>query len=297
MLSLNRRVALAALSANLLAGPVLAQGRADALVGVTGRVFLHEKGGVPALTNRADAKGAMVTSHIGEGASRLAVVDGQFQPHAAIELQTGEGLRKPVQRLTVSDIHPDHWSSGYHFCSAVRAGPVTGKFLIDNAARVVAERKADICAPEVAGIVAGGTQTIGDIELRIRHVLNAGAPEIPVVEIPVVEIPVVGAASLQDIVHNKVHVVVLLIDNWIGVLQDVAKRAAAAPLILAGHGAPASPTDLRGLVDLEAVKPLLAANIGKPDQTKAITDDIAKAFPAYQLPPLLTLASSRALLS
>jgi hypothetical protein len=42
---------------------------------------------------------------------------------------------------------------------------------------------------------------------------------------------------------------------------------------------------------------LLAANIGKPDQAKAIADEIAKAFPAYQLPPLLTLGLSRALQS
>jgi hypothetical protein len=177
MLSLNRRAVLAVLGANLLAGPVsaqllaqlLAQGRADAPVGVTGPVFLHENGGVPALTTLGDAKWAMVTSHIGEGASRLGIGDGQSQPHAAIELQC--------------------------------------------------------------------------------------------------------------------------------VFRDVAKRAAAAPLVLAGHGEPASPTDQRGLVDLEAVKPLLAANIGKPDQTKAVTDDIAKAFPAYPLPPLLAHGSSRALRS
>src|SRR5262249_25103729 len=61
---------------------------------------------------------------------------------------------------------------------------------------------------------------------------------------------------------------------------------------------PASPTDLPGLVGyLEVVKPLLAANIGKPDQAKAIPDETAKAFPAYQLPPLLTLGLSRALQS
>jgi hypothetical protein len=120
MLSFNRRAVLAALGTNGLAGPLLAQGRPVAPVGFTGRV---------------------VTSHIVEGASGLAVVDGRFQPHAAIELLPG----------------------------------------------------------------------------------------------------------------------------------------------LIGY--------------LEAVKPLLAANIGKPDQAKAMTDEIAKAFPAYQLSPLLRLGSSRSLQS
>src|SRR5262249_22825560 len=136
-----------------------------------------------------------------------------------------------------------------------------------------------------------------------RHVRNTEAPEIPVVEIPVVEIlvveiPAVGAAIVQDIVY-KVHVVVSRqIDNWIAVLGDVEKRGAAAPLILAGHGEPARPTDLPGLGGcLEGVKPLPAANIGKPDPARAITDEIAKAFPAYQLPPVLRLGLSRALQS
>jgi hypothetical protein len=42
---------------------------------------------------------------------------------------------------------------------------------------------------------------------------------------------------------------------------------------------------------------LLAANIGKPDHAKAMTDEIATAVPAYQQPRLLTLGLSRALQS
>ncbi len=294
MLTLNRRTILAALGTNLLAGPLLAQGRTVTPAAFTGRVFLNEKAGVRVHTYLADAKGAMVTSHIIEGASGLVVVDGQFQPHAAIELKTYvESLGKPVLRLIVSHMHPDHWFGIHHFRKmAVHAGPITAKFLTENAAKVVAERKADSSAPEVAGIIGEGTETIDGIELRFRHVLNTEAPEILVVEIPAV-----GATIVQDIVYNKVHVVVSRqIDNWIGVLRDIGKRGAAAPIILAGHGEPASPADLPSLIDyLEAVKPLLAANIGKPDQAKAITDEIAKAFPTYQLPPLLTLGLSRAL--
>ena len=76
--------------------------------------------------------------------------------------------------------------------------------------------------------------------------------------------------------------------------REVEKRGAAVPLIVAGHG---EPTDLPGLVGyLEAVKPWLAANTGKPDRAKAITDEIAKAFAAYLLPPL-TPGLSRALQS
>jgi len=197
--------------------------------------------------------------------------------------------------LIVSHQHPDHWFGIHHFRKmGVHAGPVTAKFLTENAAGVVAERKADSSAPEVAGTLAEGSETIDGIALRYRLVLNTEAPEILVIEVPAV-----GAAIVQDIVYNKVHAVVSRqIDTWVGVLKDLEKRGSEAPLILAGHGEPASPADLPGLVAyLEAVKPLLNANIGKPDQAKAITDDIAKAFPTYRLPPLLTLGLSRALRS
>jgi len=111
-------------------------------------------------------------------------------------------------------------------------------------------------------------------------------------------IPGVGAAIVPDIVCNKGHVVVTRqTDNWIGAVGDVEKRGAVAPFILAGLGEPASPTEPAPVGYLEAVRPLLAANMGKPDRAKATRDELAKAFPTYQQPALLTLGLSPALQS
>ena len=296
MLTMNRRTFATSIGVSLLAGPALAQGRDATPTGFSGRTFVNEKGGVRVHTYLADPKGALVTSHIVEGTNALIVVDGQFMPHAAAELkQYVEGIGKPVQRLIVSHQHPDHWFGIHHFRKMpVHAGPVTARFLTENASKLIAERKADSSPPEVGGTIAEGAETVAGLELRYRHVRDTEAPEIVVVEVPAA-----GTVIVQDIVYNKVHAVVSRqIDNWVAVLKGLETRSAQSPLVLAGHGEPAAPADLPSLIRyLETVKPLLNANIGKPDQAKAITEEIAKAFPDYRLPPLLTLGLSRALTS
>jgi hypothetical protein len=138
-----------------------------------------------------------------------------------------------------------------------------------------------------------GFPTIGGVELRLRHVRSSQAPEILDLEIPGV-----GVTIVPDMICNRGHVVVSRqTDNWTGAFGDVEKRGAVAPLILAGHGEPASPTEPGPVGCLEAVRPLLAANMGKSDQAKAIRDDLAKAFPTFQQPALLTLDLSLALQS
>ena len=294
MPTLNRRTIVAAIGTSLFAGPLRAQGRSATPAGFTGAVLVNESGRIRIHTYLADLNGAMVTSHVIEGPGGLVVVDGQFVRAAALELkQYVDSLGKPVQRLIVSHQHPDHWYGIHHFRRMpVHAGPITAKFLAEGAAKFVAERKADSSAPEIAGVLDQGIETVAGVELRFRHVLDTEAPEIVTIEIPAV-----GAIIVQDVVYNKVHVVVSRqIDNWIAVLKGIEARGAQSPIILAGHGEPASPASLPGLVQyLEAVKPLLNANAGKPDRAKALTDEIATAFPDYRLPPLLTLGLSRSL--
>ncbi len=296
MSAIDRRRVLVMLGTSLLAGPAAAQGRNVAPPDFKGQVFVTERGGLRIHTYMADPSGALVTSHVVETRRGLVVVDGQFVAPAAQELKRYvAALDQPVERAILSHAHPDHWFGFAHAgVSEVHAGAITAKFISGRGAAVVAERKAQTTAPRIAGTIAAGDETIGGVTFRFRPVFDTEAPEIMTVELPQA-----GVLIVQDIVYNRVHAVVSRqLDQWIAVLQAMETRAGDTPVILAGHGEPAVPADLPGLVKyLEAVKPLLFANIGRDDQAKPITDEIAKAFPDYRLPPLLTLGLSRALKS
>jgi glyoxylase-like metal-dependent hydrolase (beta-lactamase superfamily II) len=293
-MTLTRRTVVTALGATLLAGPIRAQGRDATPTTFKGKIFVNERGGLRIHTYLADPAGAMVTSHIVEATSGLVLIDGQYVPASALELKTYiASLAKPVLRVILSHGHPDHWF-GFHQLGLglVHAGPITGKFITDNGTGLVAARKADSSAPAIGGVIAEGDETIDGVLFRFRHVLNTEAPEITTIEIPAA-----GAFIVQDIVYNKVHAVVSRqIDQWVAALRSIETRRGETPLILAGHGEPTSPENLNSLVSyLEMVKPLIAANIGKEDQAKAITDEMTKAFPDYRVPGLLTFGLSFAL--
>jgi glyoxylase-like metal-dependent hydrolase (beta-lactamase superfamily II) len=292
-MTVQRRTLLAALAGALFAPCARAQGQSrDATPdGFAGRIFLNEAGGVRIHTYMASAQGALVTSHLIETADGLVLVDGQFQPAPAQELAryiAATGQR--VAKVLLTHAHPDHWFGFHHLGRpALHAGPVTARFLRENAARVIAERHADSSVPEIAGEVGPGAERIGGVELHYRLVADTEAPEMLLVEIPQA-----GAAILGDLLYNRVHnVVPRSVGNWIAALEGLA-AGGPAPLLLPGHGEPTAPERLpEALRYLRAVLPLMQGE--GPDRIGAIAAEMDAAFPEWRVRPLLELGLSRAL--
>jgi glyoxylase-like metal-dependent hydrolase (beta-lactamase superfamily II) len=296
-MTIDRRLVLAggvSTAFHLLAGPVRAQGRDATPQGFAGRAFVNERGGLRIHTYVGPPQGGLVTTHVVETPVGLVVVDGQFVAAAAQEAKRYvDSIGKPVLRYVLSHQHPDHWFGFHHWGRVgVHAGPATAAFLRQNGAALIAERRVESSVPEIAGVLSAGSETIGGVEFRFRPVMNTEAPEIVVVEAPAA-----GATIVQDLVYNKVHAVVSRqIDEWVAALRAIEAAGGTLPLVLPGHGEPAGIADLPRLVAyLEAVKPMIAANIGKESEAPAIVAEMSRRFPDHRLPPLLQLGLARAL--
>jgi glyoxylase-like metal-dependent hydrolase (beta-lactamase superfamily II) len=290
-MTLRRRPLLAGTLAGFLAPAAGAVATDATPPGFAGRVFVNQGGGVRIHTYLAPLQGALVTSHLIETRDGLVLVDGQFQPASARELGryiAGTGAR--VARVLLTHAHPDHWFGLHHLGRpAVHAGPVTAGFLRANAARVVEERRADSSAPEIAGEVQAGGETIGGVELRYRLVADTEAPEMLLVEVPAV-----GAVIVGDLLYNRVHAVVSRgVDNWVAALDSLA---GASRLILGGHGEPALPDRLPEAARyLRAVQARMRGAPNERERIQAIAAGIEREFPDWRARALLELGLSRSL--
>jgi len=222
------------------------------------------------------------TSHIIELPSQSIIIDGQFFAPYAAELRAYvDQLGKPVSRFYISHDHPDHYLG---FGDAFPEAPVYAlkeiRESIEKDGQAGLEERQAKFGPLIASKlnvptheIVPGSEEIDGVTFIFERATDNEAP----VSL-VVKLPELGAAIVQDIVYNDVHLFIAgPTTGWKAALKAV-KAEAGYDLILPGHGAPGS----KALVDkdlayLDAVDSILA----QAKTAAEYKDKILKAYPDH----------------
>ncbi len=225
-----------------------------------------------------------VTTHIIETPERLILVDGQRSVIYGQEIRTyAESLGKPIDRMIISHLHPDHWFGAYQF----RDVPVhslketqgeidqLGEFFIEISKPSLGEHvPPEKVVPDVL-IPNGFSETIDGVTLQYSHVTDAESDNMLTVFLPNEKVLIA-----QDLLYNNCHLFCGHgnFQGWQKSLKDM-RNDTSFDLVLPGHG---ENTGSRQAIDdaliyLEFVESTYA-KVGTGDELKAA---IVDRYPSY----------------
>jgi glyoxylase-like metal-dependent hydrolase (beta-lactamase superfamily II) len=229
----------------------------------------------------APQAGDYVNSHIIETANCLIVVDAQLLlPYARFVRAYCDRLSKPIERVIITHLHPDHFMGLEAFADVpIFSSQITqwaagqfGQAMIDFKRGSMGDR-AELLAKTLVvptGVLAPGPLVIDGVELGIRLVSNTEHAEILQIDLPAER-----AVITQDIVYNGVHPAVgdkngegaRMFDGWIAAVEDLQARD--IDMIFPGHGAPCGKEALPVLLDYLRFTKGLFESGETPDAFKA----------------------------
>ncbi len=207
-------------------------------------VTVQEAGELTVHTLTAPEEVFANSSHIIETPNALVVVDTQFLLPNALDVRAyADELGKPIDRVFITHEHPDHFLGSEAFADLdVFALPAVADSIAANGDAEVAEKQADF-GDAIAGSfvtpepVEPGTVEIDGIEFVLEEVDDAEA-EVQLV----VSVPDAGIVATGDIVYSGVHLILAgQPDTWTEALNDLKADSDDLPIVLAGHGVPATP--------------------------------------------------------
>ncbi|HWJ87693.1 MAG TPA: MBL fold metallo-hydrolase [Pelagibacterium sp.] len=254
-----------------------------------GQVITKDYRGVTIHTYKSPEEGLYVTSQIVETDDGLVVFDAVFHTRHAEDLADYiAGLGKPVNRIVLSHIHPDHWSglSVLHqrFPQApIYALPEIIGYIKENGQKILDARN------QAFGNVVAKTPTLPDHELAVGAQTIGGVrfeferqPDGESDWQTIVRLPDAGVVMVFDLVFPAGHhlfTVASHFDHWIEILDalksDVAK---GYDTLMVGHGNPVGYDVIDANISyLEKAKQIHAANGDADSYAKALKD----AYPSY----------------
>lgn len=232
-----------------------------------------------------------VTTHIIETPERLVFVDGQRSVIFGQEVRTyGETLGKPIDRMIVSHLHPDHWFGAYQF----RDVPIysfaetqaeiseLGDFFIEISASLGAHVPTAKVVPNKL-IEHGAREVIDGVALEYRYVQDAESDNMMTIFLPDQKVLIA-----QDMLYNNSHLFCGHgnFDGWIAGLQDMQKDT-SFDLVLPGHGPTTGSRQAidEGLVYLDFVKDAY----GKASTGDELKSAIMERYPGYMASGLVDI--------
>ncbi|HEV2439677.1 MAG TPA: MBL fold metallo-hydrolase [bacterium] len=225
---------------------------------MAGRRSSNGVGGVVVHTYTGGEDGFLVNTHVVEGPRRLVVFDAQFlRPYAHEAANMIEAIGKPVERIIITEGHPDHWFGAGVLHERFPTAPVFAlegvrNYVRDTGPAVLAARRATLgdVVPErtfaPTRVLGEGEETIDSIRFRFEKAIDAESAGALITTLPEGR-----SVFLGDIVYrpNLPPVIVPLnlpepsplrrvLSDWIGLVRAWEARADAFNLILVGHGDP-----------------------------------------------------------
>lgn len=180
----------AVLQANTLGGGPLGQGNTPLTHGVM--EITQFKDATIHSYQSPDLTGC-VTTHIVETPQRLVIVDGQRSVIYGQEVRDyAESLGKPVDRMIISHLHPDHWFGAYQF----RDVPVyslketrdeidqLGEFFIKISLESLGKHVPPVKVVPERIIADGQSEVIDGVTFEFRHVKDSESDNLMTINLP-----------------------------------------------------------------------------------------------------------------
>ena len=244
-------------------------------------------------TYTAPNEGTFVTTHIIELAGELIVIDAQYMlPFAREAAKYARDLNKPITRLYVSHIHPDHFFGAGEFGTGVTvyALPEIKDLIERNGDQQIADGRSQLgnLVPEQATkpreVVEPGDEIIGGVRFEFRRVENAESSSSLTIGLPDDDILIA-----QDLLFNNVHLWIAErhFDGWAANVKHYQQLPYQQ--LLPGHGRPGG----RELYDrvLEYLT-FAESALEKASDGEQLKKTLVERFPHYEGVILIDLENS-----
>lgn len=182
-----------------------------------------------------------VTTHIIETPARLIIVDGQRSVIFGQQIREyAEKLGKPIDRMIVSHLHPDHWFGSYQF----RDVPIYSLESTQSEIDALGDYFIEISKPSLGDhvpvekvvpnktIANGSSHNVDGVVMEFTHVTDAESDNMLTIYLPEEKVLIA-----QDMLYNNCHLFCGHgnFEGWQAGLKAMRKDT-SYDLVLPGHG-------------------------------------------------------------